>query len=212
MPVSILSRVLVCERHNMRMPEKVEASMRSGVSTRPLFNEVVVSEDVEPLLVTNADRRFVPTRRSSTRGVARFGFSEVSLDEEPAILAEMYMSLLDISLSHGWSNRCNSVSEAVDRLRGSSIEPAFLIVPESVLPDICGPQYDAAQTAGRMMRQGYVAVVDKMKVLPADLSPGSALVLAAPSFFGLYTRVGDYLGVMIQRADRSVMVVGDGVA
>jgi hypothetical protein len=212
MPVSILGRVFVSERHNMRMPERLEASMRSGVSARPILNEVEVQDDVEPLLVTNADCRFVPTRVSRARGTARYAFSEVPLDDEPKMLAEMYMALLDASLSQGWSNRCNSVSEAVDRLRSSSIEPAFLIVPETVLPDICGPQYDPAQTAGRMMKQGYVAVVDKMKVLPADLSPGSALVLASPSFFGLYTRVGDYLGVMIQRADRSVMVVGDGVA
>lgn len=211
MSVSILGCVLVGERHNMRMPERVEASIRSGASTRPILNEVLVPEDAAPMLVTNAARCFVPTTRSSIRGVARYAFSDVPLEEEPLILVELYMSLLETSLTHGWSNRCNSVSEAVDRFRSMSIEPAFLIVPETVLPDICGSTFDSATTSGLMMKQGYVAIVDKMKVVPADLPPGSALVLAAPAFLGLYTRVGDYLGLMIQRADRSVMVVGDGV-
>jgi hypothetical protein len=211
MPVSILGRVCVSERRNMRMSENLDVSMR-GSTTRPILNEVDVPEDVHPLLVTNADRRFVTTTRSASRGCARYAFSEVPLEEEGVFVVEMYMSLLEISLSRGWTNRCNSVADAVNRLRNSLIEPAFLIVPETVLPEICGPDYDPAQTAVLMMRQGHVAVVDNMQVLPSDLPPGSAMVLAEPNTFGMYTRVGDYLGVMIQRADRSVMVVGDGVA
>ena len=209
---TVLGRLLVPERHNMRMPEKLEASVRSGVSSRPILNELEVQEDVGPLLVTNAARRFVPTKRSAVRGVARYGFSEVPLEEEPQLVIELYMTLLDFSLRNHWANRCNSVSEAVTRLRGAGLTPTFLVVPESVLPDICDASFDPEWAAQMMKAQGYVATVDNMQVMTADLPPGAALVCLDPKLTGLYTRVGDYLGIMIQRADRAIMVVGDGVA
>jgi len=209
---TVLGRLFVPERRNMRTPEKLQASIRSGVSARPALNELEVPEDVEPLIVTNAARQFVPTRRSVTRGVARYGFSEVPVEEEEQLVIELYMSLLDYSLRNRWGNRCNSVTEAVARLRRSELEPALLVVPESVLPDICGPDFDPTWAAQMMKAQGYVATVDNMQVMTADLPAGAALVSTHPESSGLYTRVGDYLGIMIQRADRAFMVVGDGVA
>jgi hypothetical protein len=209
---TVLGRLFVPERRNMRMPEKLQASIRSGVSSRPALNELEVPDDVEPLLSTNAARQFVQTRRSSVRGTARYGFSEVPVDEEEQLVIELYMSLLDFSLKNQWGNRCNSVTEAVTRLRGLGLEPALLVVPESVLPDICGPDFDPKWASQMMKAQGYVATVDDMQVMTADLPPGAALVSTHPEFAGLYTRVGDYLGLMIQRADRAIMVVGDGVA
>lgn len=212
MAPSVLGLVLSADRRNMRTPEKLSASIRSGVSSRPVLNELPVEEDVEPLLVTNAAGQFVPTRRSASRGVARYGFSELPLEEEGRLLSELYMTLLNISWAQKWGNRCNSIPEAINRLREQSLEPSHLIVPEAIIPDICGPDYDPAWTEQLMMRQGFITVVDEMKVVAADLSDGAALVIASPGVSGLYTRVGDYLGVMVQRADRAWMVVGDGVA
>lgn len=212
MPVSILGRFLVSERRNMRMPEKLEASVRSGVSSRPILNEIPIEEDAGPLLVTNASGQFVPTVRSKTRGVARYAFSEIPVEEESQLIAELYMTLLEASLAKRWRNRCNSVAEAVDRLRESTLEPTYLIVPEEALPEICGPDYDPAMVDHLMMTQGFVSVVDEIRILPANLPSNGALVTTAPALVGLYTRVGDYLGVMLQRVDRTVMVVGDGVA
>jgi hypothetical protein len=175
------------------------------------MNEIPVEEDVEPLLVTNAARRFVPTIRSKTRGIARYAFSDVPLEDEPALFAELYMSLLEASLVNGWKNRCSSVVEAVDRLAADDFEPGFLMVSAEKIPDICGPDYDSAVVEQLMMTQGYVTVVNGIKVLPAELSPDAAVVTASPEMLGLYTRVGDFLGIMLQRVNRSIMVVGDGV-
>jgi len=43
----------------------------------------------------------------------------------------------------------------------------------------------------------------------APLPDGAALVAAIPSAAGHYTRVGEHLGVMVQAADRTVVVVQD---
>jgi len=209
---TVLGRLFVPDRRNMRIPEKLEASIRSGVSSKPVLNELEVQEDVEPLIVTNVSRHFVATRRSAVRGTARYGFSEIPIDEEDNFVVELYMSLLDFSLKNQWRNRCNTVMEAISRFRGSDLEPVFFVVPEAVLPEICGSDFDPGWAAQMMKAQGYVATVDNMQVMTADLPPGAALVSTHSEVAGLYTRVGDYLGIMVQRADRAFMVVGDDVA
>jgi hypothetical protein len=56
--------------------------------------------------------------------------------------------------------------------------------------------------------RGYVTVVSGMQVLMSpDLPDGSALVMGPPSAVGLYTRTGDYLALLLQRVDRSLVVV-----
>ena len=74
-----------------------------------------------------------------------------------------------------------------------------------------GPDFDLGAARRAMAVQGYVTVVDGMQVLLSALSEGSALV-AGPAALGTYTRVGDHLGLLLQRVHRAVMVVRPNVA
>lgn len=169
----------------------VSDRMQASVRSRPLFNEVPVESEIGTALVTNSSARFVSTKRSPTRGVIRYAFSRVNSDEEDSLLIELYMTLLSRSWSEKWTNRCNNIRDAVSRMFKNSLEPSFLILPKESFED---PQ------------------VPGLKVLPSSLPLGCALLTTVRSLTGSYTRIGDYLGVMILRADRAWMVVGDEVA
>ncbi len=191
-------RLFVIEQHRQR-----RANVGFGV---PAFEEREVKEDVGPLLVTNARGTFVPTKVSS-RGVARYGFSHCPIERESGLVAELHRVLTETSLRQGWSNRCSSVPEAVDRLRTGGVIPRSLVISDSLLPSICGPDYDLASVRRLMAAQGFVTMVDGMQVLLGDLPEGAALVAAAPAGVGYYTRIGDHLGVLVQRVNRALMVV-----
>lgn len=170
---------------------QLQSSMGSGRSARPLLNEIALSDNDGPFLATNAASTFVLTRRSSTRGVVRYGFSKVPLDEESHLIPELYMSLLSISWVERWQNRCNTIRDGVSRMVRNSLEPLNLMVSKESEEKLNLPN---------------------IKVIPSDLAPGCALLTASRSLSGLYSRVGDYLGVMVLRADTAWMVIGDDVA
>jgi hypothetical protein len=69
------------------------------------------------------------------------------------------------------------------------------------------PDLSEEVAVARMRAQGYVTLYDNMQVLLANLSDGRAFVSAIPSALGVYTRVGDHLGILLQRVDRALMVV-----
>jgi len=43
--------------------------------------------------------------------------------------------------------------------------------------------------------------------LMADLPPSMAFVATAPALVGVYTRIADYLGLLLFRADRAIVAV-----
>jgi hypothetical protein len=191
-------RLFVIERERPRMGNV-------GFET-PIFEEREVKGEVAPLLVTNARGTFVPTRISQ-RGVARYAFSHCPIEQESRLVGELHRVLTETSLRQGWSNRCSSVSEAVDRLRTGGVIPRSLVISDSLLPSICGPDYDLASVRRLMAAQGFVTMVDGMQVILGDLPEGAALVAAAPAGVGYYKRIGDHLGVLVQRVNRALMVV-----
>lgn len=200
MGYSALSRILLTDRRRQR-----QAAVGAGFSV-PAMGEIKASEDVVPLLASNMRQTFVPTRRS-VEGFARYGFSPCPVEEEPRVLSELYRVLLELSTREGWANRCSGLPQAIERLRSAGLEPRSMVIPVQTLRDVCGPDQDLEAAQRSMAIKGHVAVVDGIQVLLSNLPQGAALVCAAPEVVGLYTRVGDHLGVLVQRVNRAIMVV-----
>jgi hypothetical protein len=92
------------------------------------------------------------------------------------------------------------------------MEPKSLVVSESQLTETLGSDFDLNSARRAMVFQGYVTMVDGMQLLLSDLAEGLALVAGPPSTVGIYTRVGDHLGLLLQQVDRAIMVVRPDVA
>lgn len=204
MPFSALERMLRPERYRQK------AASRGGFAT-PSLCKTVVGDDTMPLMATNMRGSFLPTRRD-VEGLAPFGFSNVPLGQETTLLIELHRVLWEVSERLKWSNRCGSVAEAVAKARAMGVEPKTLVLSAAQLERLLGPDHkiDAARQA--MSVQGFVAVVDGMQLLLADLPANLALVAAHPASVGIYTRVGDHLGVLLQRVNKTLLVVRDDVA
>lgn len=90
---------------------------------------------------------------------------------------------------------------------GRLAAPGSIILATSLVQSICGDGFTAEQIATLMRVQGHVAIVNGVQVLAADLPVDSALVTAQPEDLGVYTRVGDYLGVQLFDVRRTIVVV-----
>jgi hypothetical protein len=201
MPYAALERMLRTERYRQRAGS-------TGFST-PGLCRTPVDPDAAPMLATNMRGTFLPTRRDR-EGFGPFGFSLCPVGAEGPLLIDLHRVLWGLSVREGWKNRCTSIQEAVDRLHAARVEPKSLVVSETHVSTWADFDIDAARTA--MSVQGYVAVVNGMQVLLSDLPEGSAFVAASPSLTGVYTRIGDHLGVLLQRVDRALMLVQGDVA
>jgi hypothetical protein len=186
--LSVLAHLLVTERHRQR------AAPAGGFSV-PFLSEREVPPEVEPMLVTDARGRFVPTRRSH-EGLARFGFSACSLECEPILLGRLYDSMVSLSVEHGWNNQFSTMSDAIDFMRASPFKPKNLVISEDLVS-----QFTTDESGG------LVGSIDGIRVLSAKLPLGAALLFTAPPALGVYVRIGDYLGLQIYNIRQSVAVV-----
>jgi hypothetical protein len=164
------------------------------------MHEEEVEKDAAPVIVTNSRGLFIQGRISS-EGVLRCAFFECPVEEEGLIMAALHRSLIELSSQPEWPVRCNTIQDAVGRLQAAGSEPRSIVLPSTSLPSLTGldPEH--------VPQQGYVTTVDGVRTFTSDLPEGSALVFGAPLLAGVYTRVGDYVGVAILRADRAVMAV-----
>jgi hypothetical protein len=203
-PYAALERMLQPERFRQR------AASRGGFST-PGLCFASVSEDSLPLLASNMRGSFRLTRRNA-EGLAPFGFSAAPVGQEDDLLNELFRVLEETSAREGWSNRCSGVPEALDRMQSLGLEPKSVVVSESLVAEMLGPGFDLEGARRTMATQGFLTAINGMQVLLSNLPKGSALVTGPPSMVGVYTRVGDHVGLLLQRVNRSVMVVRSCVA
>lgn len=198
MPFRALERMLSPERIHQR-------AGRVGYAVPALQERPTPSEE-GPFLVTNMRSQFVSTR-VSREGLVRYAFSEVPPENDDEILVKIHETIL---AQPNWSNRCTSIVEAMAFLRQQSLEPRTIVLPTQWLPEIDpGIEIEGAKTL--MSHQGYVTKLDDVQVLVADLPLEKALVAAAPTLTGVYTRISDFLGILLLRADRSIVAVTRGV-
>ena len=201
MPYSALERMLRPERYRQR------AASRGGFAT-PSLCKTSVGADARPLLATNMRSTFLPTR-PDVEGLAPFGFSHVPLGQEGSLLIELHRVLWEVSTRLAWPNRCGSVAEAVTKARSQGVDPKTMVLSSAMVERLLGPSHSIDTARQTMSVQGFVAVVDGMQLLLADLPSNMAFVAAHPASVGIYTRVGDHLGVLLQRVNKSLLVVRD---
>lgn len=205
MRVSALELILETER----VRRQASITTGAGFAIPALLSHPVESSDA-PFLATNARRTFLPVR--SKYGTVRLAFSECPLEDEGKLVAELYRVLWGISVQHEWPNRCSSVAQAVACMAALRLEPKSLVVSPSFLEDACGKPVTLKEAEELMMAQGYVAESEGVRVLAADLPEGSAILAAAPAIVGVYVRTDNWLGVLVRRIDRALVLVGDEVA
>lgn len=152
-----------------------------GFST-PALSEVVVNPSAEPLLATNMKLAFLRTRVSAV-GYARFGFSECEVAQEQELLFAFYRALVTAAGQENWRNVAPNVPEALERMRGFGVAPQLVV---SSRPD---------------------EVSEDVVTLGVDFPDGAALVVGPSERAGLYTRVGDHVGVLAQRVSTTFVAV-----
>lgn len=200
MKVSALEIALGTER------VRQQAAVKGAGFAQPVLCEQPVRPEEAPFLATNLRGSFLLTPRSRD-GVARFAFTECPLGTEGVLVSNLYDALWKISVQQGWSNRCNTLSQAKARMEALGVQPRACIVGLPFLEEAGELTEEDADKL--MMFKGYVAEVEGVRALVSGLSAGRAILMASPSQVGDYVRVGDYLGVLICQADRSVVLVGD---
>jgi len=199
MKVSALEIALGTER------VRQQAAVKGVGFAQPVLCEQPVRPEEAPFLATNLRGSFLPTFRSGD-GVIRFAFTECPLGAEDSLVSELYGVLWKNSVQQGWSNRCNTLSQAKARMEALGMQPKACIVGPSFLEEAGELTKEDADKL--MMFKGYVAEVEGVKALASGLSAGKAILMASPSQVGDYVRVGDYLGILICQADRSLVLVG----
>lgn len=188
MGFSALETLLVTERHRQR------AGM-GGEFAVPVMFERDCEKNAGPFMVTNTKGVFVTTR-PLPNGKVRYGMTPCQTTEEDRILTHLH-TVLPI--------RCPSIQDATADLRMNGMEAKSVIVSLSLAVSVCGITEEEATKA--MESRGFAAEVTGLRVLLAALPLGTAIVAADPALVGVYTRVGDHLGVLLQRADRAIVAV-----
>lgn len=171
-----------------------------------MLHERSSSADDGPFLVTNNRGSFVPTRLRPDRTVWA-GFTEAPLGQEDPLLQAFFRVLWRLSLEQGWSNRCTRLVDAMPQMKARGLEPSALVVPVPLLREACGQPFTSEDADKLMLARGHVAKMGAVRVLAADLRPGTALLFASPAKTGTYTRSDQALAAIFFRVDRAVVLV-----
>jgi hypothetical protein len=205
MKLSVLERLLVAERPRRR------ASF-----SEPIVDERSAELFEQPWVVTNTKGDFVRTHRTprsdGASGFTRQGYVECPLEDEDSLLARFFESMALLCDTWGWENRCETLAEAEPLLVRLGFEPRNLVVPFSLLAEICGRELSEEEADRLTLAKGCVAEVDGVRVISARsaLPDGTAILSTTPSLVGSYTRVADHLAITVHRADRAMILVGNG--
>jgi hypothetical protein len=189
----VLDRILSTERLRQRTAEVTKDGF-----ARPILCEHTVKPEDAPFLVTNMRGAFLSVRPSKDQ-VIRFAFTECPFEGEGALLRQLYDTLWETSVRNGWSNRCTTLSQAKVLMESWEMQPQRLVTTLDGL---------SQEGVSEMMRcRDCLTEVDGLKVLPSDLLLGQSMLTASPVQVGLYVRTGEYLGILVRQANRSIVLV-----
>ncbi len=189
MSLTVLGHILVTERYRQR-------SARGAGLSVPYLLERQVDPTQNPLLVTNSRAGFTLTHRNQ-EGLGRYGICSCKIDEEPKMIRALFETISRISHSSGWANRFASIPDALKTMRESPFPPHGIILPQALVNDITKEP--------RM--PPHLGDLEGMKVFSSDLPLGAALLVTAPPALGVYTRIGDYLGLQLFNVRQTLAVV-----
>ncbi len=195
--MSVLSRMLTTQRYRPRAANVGHAT--------PVLHEVPLTEEVLPLLVTNARQLFVPTHLSRD-GNARAGFSEVPVDDEPRLVYALALALL-ARYRHEGCPMAQGLAEANRWMRASKVLPSTVIASVSSVARRAGLPVEEVRRL--QAKQGFVVQQEQTQMLALDLPDRMLLLCASAPELGQQVRVGDHVAVMLYRADRSVLLAVD---
>lgn len=203
MKLSILERLLQADRFRPKV------STRTGSILPPVVVKRVALSDEAPFVVSRAKGGFTLTRPNVEGEVAQ-AFSYCPVEEEDVVFRSLYDTLWQLGKTHEWRNRFASLDAAI---AGAVFPPKALVLPFSTLHTVVGGELTEEEAERITLAKGFVAEVSGLKVLSARgaLPPGTAVLASAPEVVGSYMRSTDHLSVMILRADRSLVLVGDAV-
>lgn len=187
MDFSIFAYLLQTERHRQR------AAFGAGFSF-PVMSEMEVPLTHNLLLATNTKGVFVQTYVNH-EGFARYGFSAVPLSDEPKLLTNLHDTLLDLWARGSWLNRFSNVQDALGAMRSGPFPPKTLVVSEDLFAD--------RDAKGSL----HVGDIEGVRVLCSKLPIRTALLFSDPASVGVYTRIGDYLGILLFGVDQTISVV-----
>jgi len=153
------------------------------------MEERQVPENVETLLVTNMRGLFLPSKRGAA-GNARYAFFMCPPSHENDVLERLYSTVLQLATTSGWANVFGGIPEALAAMNKSNTPPKTIVVPSD-----------------HELSEGESVSIQGLQVVVGPLPQGCALVAASPPALGVYTRVGDYLGLQFYNVPRTLMVV-----
>ena len=200
MKISVLERILVAER------------MRHKASfAPPIANRRASTMEEGPWFVTNTKGAVVLTHLQKDAGeeFVLQAFVDCPIDEEDPVVSRLYATMWATSKRLGWNNRCSSLSGSVQRMLGLGYDAKFLIVPYADLKGVCGSDLSEEEAERLTLVNGCVAEVQEVKILISNgLPEGAAILTATPSLTGHYLRSYDHLSIMVNRANRAILLVG----
>lgn len=203
MKLSILERLLVADRFRPKV------STKTGGFAPPVSFKRLALTDEAPFVVSMARGGFTLTR-PNIEGDVQQAFSYCPVEDEDVVLRNLYNTLWQLGKAHGWRNRYASLDTAIASV---TFSPKALVLPFSTIHGIVGGELTEEEAERLTLAKGFVTEVSGLKVLSARgaLPPGTAVLAPAPEVVGSYLRSADHLSVMVMRADRSLVLVGDAV-
>ncbi len=190
--IPIWNRLVVVERYPPRPSSEVGF-------VPPIVGAHLVTREQEPILVTNTKGVLVQTRILPD-GHARFAFFKCPLSQEGTLLSAFYSWLVE--------NSARPLATSVPEALAAYPKGRSLVLSEDLIGEVLGPRhYPPRQVEALMKLQGYLAMVDGRQVLMGALPPRSALLLSEPLALGVYTRVGDYMGLQLYNVQDNALAI-----
>lgn len=195
MSFSTLSHLLITER------ERSRAAPAGGFS-RPIGQFREVPTEVSSILASNTRGAFVQAVRNR-EGAVGYGFFECPLSEEPVVVTRLHQTVWDLAAANGWPNRASSLEEA----RAILPSAHTLVIPFGLVEQVCGGTLAPEVLSEVMQAQGYLRVMGELRVMVGQLPDNCMLLAASPPALGVYTRLGDHLGLQLYNVQQTLVVI-----
>jgi len=184
-----------------------------GTFTPPVMIKFPSEVDQGPWITSNTKGRLVLTRRDQD-GLIGQAFTECPLEQEDAILLELFQTIVSFRNNFKWGNVCPTIEEASNRMVQFGLEPRTLIVPFCTLNEIVGLDLSPEEAEMLTLTKGCVAEVEGVRVLSAReaLPAGHAILGTLPALVGMYTRIYDHLALTFTQANKAIILVSPNVA
>lgn len=195
MTLSILSHLLVTER------ERPRAARGVGLAIPAMMEREAPYENADPVLGSGSRGQFLVTPRTRD-GVYRYALANCLVENEGAIFPQLHQTLWAEGERRGWSNRATSVLKGLQMMKAAQVTPKAVVISSNLVKTFCPPEYDVGE--GRVTIVGGVSVM-----VTAHLPEGEAIIATAPPRVGVYTRMGDHLGLQLYSVSQTLVVVRD---